>query len=117
MRSAARQAQEVGLPTVGVVANYERGCSTVFEDRRLACEMLWGRSAHKVIRGRHFAMPLTPSFVDPELLSFMFAPGNTDLFFTSTLAHHTAEMVRDTDKRSYGFEAPFSLIGYSEQLH
>ena len=42
----------------------------------------------------------------------MFAPGNTDLFFTST-----AEMVRDTDKRSCGFEAPFSLIGYSEQLH
>ena len=47
----------------------------------------------------------------------MFAPGNTDLFFTSTIAHYTAEMVRDTDKRSCGFEAPFSLIGYSEQLH
>ena len=117
MRCAARQAQEVGLPTVGVVANYERGCSTVFEDRRLTCEMLWG-SAHKVTKGRHFAMPLTPSFVDPELLSFMFAPCNRDLFFTSTLAQfHTAQMVRDTDKRSYGLEAPFSFIGYSEQLH
>ena len=67
MRCAARQVQEVGLPTVGVVANYERGCSTVFEDQRLTCEMLWG-SAHKVTKGRHFAMPLTPSFGDLELL-------------------------------------------------
>jgi hypothetical protein len=62
-------------------------------------------------------MPLTPCFVDPELLSFMFAPGIRDLFFTSTRAHHTAEMVQDSNKRSYGLEAPFSFIGYSEQLH
>jgi hypothetical protein len=77
--------------------------------------MLWG-FAHKVSRGRRFATPLTPRFVDPELLN-LFASGNTDLFFTSTIAHYTAEMVRDTDKRSCGFEAPFSFIGYSEQLH
>ena len=31
MRCAARQAQEVGLPTVGVVASYERGCSAVMK--------------------------------------------------------------------------------------
>jgi hypothetical protein len=31
MRYAARQAQEVGLPTVGVVASYERGCSAVMK--------------------------------------------------------------------------------------
>ena len=31
MRSAARRAQEVGLPTAGVVASYERGCSAVLK--------------------------------------------------------------------------------------
>jgi hypothetical protein len=31
MRCAARQAQEVGLPTVSVVASYERGCSAVMK--------------------------------------------------------------------------------------
>jgi hypothetical protein len=31
MRSAAHQAREVGLPTVGVVASCERGCSAALK--------------------------------------------------------------------------------------